>query len=232
MVVMDVMPTRVLVAKPDDGGGTFVLFAFDATVIELVGLAIEANPAVLGFGGGEGGVLGESAIGDAAVGGAAFGVDAELEPVGFGAGEVVQVQTADDEMAAAEAKAGGAGKDGFSGGLGADGDGCCGGAFTVEAEIGVFPIAYGEDNRVTRFSSEHGFAGGLGIGDGNSGSGQRGGGEEESEEWDEAHGWNNGGQAPEIAMQTLTKKGGDRLAPSPLTSDADSAGACHVNITT
>ena len=75
------------------------------------------------------------------MGGAAFGVDAELEPIGFGAGEVVEVQAADDEVAAAEAEAGGAGEACFAGNLGADGDGCFSGAFSVEAEIGVFPIA-------------------------------------------------------------------------------------------
>lgn len=97
------------------------------------------------------------------MGGAAFGVDAELEPIGFGAGEVVKVQAADDEMAAAEAEAGGAGEAGFAGDFGADGDGGFSGTFSVEAEIGVFPIACGEDNGVTGIGVANGFAGGFGV---------------------------------------------------------------------
>ncbi len=78
----------------------------------------------------------------------------------------MQVQTADDEVAAAEAEAGGAGEDGFAGNFSADGDGCFSGAVAIEAEIGVFPIACGEDNGVTGLGISNGFAGGLGIRDG------------------------------------------------------------------
>ena len=36
VVVMNVMPAGIWVAEPDNGGGAFVFFAFDAAVIELV----------------------------------------------------------------------------------------------------------------------------------------------------------------------------------------------------
>ena len=77
----------------------------------------------------------------------------------------MQVQTADDEVAAAEAKAGGAGEDGFAGNFGADGDRGGLGAVAVEPEIGVFPIACSQDNGVTGLGISNGFAGGLGIRD-------------------------------------------------------------------
>lgn len=120
-------------------------------MVELIGGAVQPDPSVFAFSCLEVGAFRQCTAGDTAVIRPALGVNAELEPVGFGACEILEMKAGNNQVAAPQTETGCPCENRFARDFRTDSDRSRSSALTIKPKIRVLTISCGKHNCVPRF---------------------------------------------------------------------------------